>query len=195
LKIEKQGGGAIGGSDFSMFNFQFSIQNRSVRILGIDPGSVTTGFGVIDYERGRLSLIEQGSISTPRGAELPERLGVIHERLLGVIARTTPAAMAVETPFAGHNVKSLIQLAHARGVILLAARSARLDVYEYSPRSVKSAVVGYGGAEKEQVAKMVRMLLPGCATLKMSADASDALAIAICHAHTAGTAARLKIRA
>ncbi len=166
-----------------------------MRILGIDPGSVTTGFGVVDYERGRLSLVEQGSISTPRGAELAERLGIIHEKLVTVIARTNPVAAAVETPFAGNNVKSLIQLAHARGVILLAARSARLEVFEYSPRSVKSAVVGFGGAEKEQVAKMVRMLLPGCASLKMSADASDALAIAICHAHTAGTAARLKLRA
>jgi crossover junction endodeoxyribonuclease RuvC len=166
-----------------------------VRILGIDPGSVTTGFGVIDYERGRLALVEQGSISTPRGAELPERLGIIHERLLAVIARARPAAVAVETPFAGHNIKSLIQLAHARGVILLAIRSAQLEVFEYSPRSVKSAVVGYGGAEKEQVAKMVRMLLPGCASMKMSVDAADALAIAICHAHTAGTAARMKIRA
>jgi crossover junction endodeoxyribonuclease RuvC len=166
-----------------------------VRILGIDPGSICTGFGVIDYERGRLGLIEQGSIGTPRGAELSERLGIIHEGLRDVIGRTRPEAAAVETPFAGQNVKSLIQLAHARGVILLAVRSAAVDMYEYSPRSVKSAVVGYGGAEKEQVAKMVRMLLPGCASLKMSADAADALAIAICHAHTAGSATRLKIRA
>jgi crossover junction endodeoxyribonuclease RuvC len=166
-----------------------------MRILGVDPGSVTTGFGVIDYERGRLALVEQGSIGTRRGAELSERLGEIHARLLEVIARTQPVAAAVESPFAGQNVKSLIQLSHARGVILLAVRSAALEVFEYSPRSVKSAVVGYGGAEKEQVAKMVRMLLPGCATLKMSVDAADALAIAICHAHTAGTAARLKIRA
>lgn len=166
-----------------------------MRILGIDPGSVNTGYGVVDYERGRLTLVDQGSINTRRGAELPERLAHIHETLLAVIARNQPAAAAVETPFAGQNVKSLIQLAHARGVILLAARSANLELFEYAPRSVKSAIVGYGGAEKEQVAKMVRMLLPGCATLKMSADASDALAIAICHAHTAGTAARLKIRA
>jgi crossover junction endodeoxyribonuclease RuvC len=166
-----------------------------VRILGIDPGSLTTGYGVVDYERGKLSLVDQGSINTRRGAELAERLAHIHEGLLAVIARTQPVAAAVETPFAGNNVKSLIQLAHARGVILLAARSANLELFEYAPRSVKSAVVGYGGAEKEQVAKMVRILLPGCATLKMSADASDALAIAICHAHTAGTAARLKIRA
>jgi crossover junction endodeoxyribonuclease RuvC len=163
-----------------------------VRILGIDPGSVTTGFGIIDYERGRLSLVEQGSIGTKRGAELAERLVTIHERLVEVINRTTPLAVAVETPFAGQNVKSLIQLSHARGVILLAARAAQLDVFEYSPSTVKNAVVGYGGAEKEQVAKMVRMLLPGCALLKMTADASDALAIAICHAHTAGTTARPK---
>jgi crossover junction endodeoxyribonuclease RuvC len=165
-----------------------------VRILGIDPGSVTTGFGIIDYERGKLSLVEQGSIGTKRGAELAERLVTIHEALVGVIARTTPIAVAVETPFAGRNVKSLIQLSHARGVILLAARTAALEVFEYSPSTVKNAVVGYGGAEKEQVAKMVRMLLPGCASIKMTADASDALAIAICHAHTAGTTARLKVR-
>jgi len=169
--------------------------NRFVRILGIDPGSVTTGFGVVDYERGKLALVEYGAIATRRGAELPERLGVIHEQLLEVLRRTAPQAVAVETPFAGQNVKSLIQLAHARGVILLAARAAAVEIFEYSPRSVKSAVVGYGGAEKDQVAKMVRMLIPGCASMKMSADASDALAIAICHAHTAGTTARLTIAA
>ena len=164
-----------------------------MRILGVDPGSITTGFGVIDCERGQLALVEQGSIGTPRGAELADRLCRIHEQLLEVIARNKPEAVAVEAPFGGVNVKSLIQLAHARGVILLAARSARLDVFEYSPRSVKSAVVGYGGAEKEQVAKMVRMLIPAVAKLVMSADAADALAVAICHAHTASTAARLKI--
>ncbi|HEU4888128.1 MAG TPA: crossover junction endodeoxyribonuclease RuvC [Thermoanaerobaculia bacterium] len=166
-----------------------------MRILGVDPGSVTTGFGVIDYERGRLILVEHGAITTKRGAELSERLVVIHDGLREIITRTRPQAIAVETPFAGNNVKSLIQLAHARGVILLAAHSAALPLFEYSPRSVKNAVVGYGAAEKEQVAKMVRILLPACGAMKMSADASDALAIAICHAHTAGTNARLQIRA
>jgi crossover junction endodeoxyribonuclease RuvC len=166
-----------------------------VRILGIDPGSITTGFGVVEYDRGRLSLVEQGSIATPRGAALPERLARIHRGVSEVIARTSPFSVAVETPFAGRNVNSLVQLAQARGVILLAVEEARLEVFEYSPRSVKSAVVGYGGAEKEQVAKMVRMLIPNCAAMKMTVDASDALAIAICHAHTAGTNARLKIRA
>lgn len=166
-----------------------------MRILGVDPGSVTTGFGVIDHDRGRLTLVEQGVIRTRRDAELPERLADIYGGLGEVIARTRPDAVAVETPFAGRNVKSLIQLAHARGVILLAVKTAALEVHEYSPTTVKSAVVGYGGAEKEQVAKMVRMLLPGCTSLKMVADASDALAVAICHAHTAATATRLKIRA
>ena len=166
-----------------------------MRILGIDPGSITTGFGVIDYEHGRLALIDQGSIGTRRGADLPERLQKIHDGLLAVIERHVPEAIAVETPFAGQNVKSLIQLAHARGVVLLAASRAGVEVFEYAPRSVKSAVVGYGAAEKEQVATMVRRLLPACATIKMAADASDALAIAICHAHTSGTSAKLKIRA
>ena len=166
-----------------------------MRILGVDPGSITTGFGVIDYEKGRLSLVDQGSITTQRGAELAARLVRIHEELLAVIARTTPVAVAIETPFAGQNVKSLIQLAHARGVILLAVQSAKLEVFEYAPRSVKSAVVGYGAAEKEQVSKMVRLLLPGCAALELGADAADALAVAICHAHSNGRNARLKVRA
>src|SRR3954453_572363 len=164
-----------------------------MRILGVDPGSITTGFGVIDCERGRLALVDQGSIGTTRGAELADRLCRIHEQLLAGIEGNRPEDVAIEAPFGGANVKSLIQLAHARGVILLAARNARLDIFEYSPRSVKSAVVGYGAAEKEQVAKMVRMLLPGCGNLVMSTDASDALAVAICHAHTAGTAERLRI--
>ena len=164
-----------------------------MRILGVDPGSITTGFGVIDYERGRMTLVEQGSITTARGAELADRLCRIHEQLIALIVRTAPQAVAIEAPFGGTNTKSLIQLAHARGVILLAARSARVEIFEYSPRSVKSAVAGYGGAEKEQVAKMVRMHIPSAAKLVMSADASDALAVAICHAHTASTAARLKI--
>ena len=166
-----------------------------MRILGVDPGSIITGFGVIDYERGRLALVEQGAIGTKRGAELAERLERIHQELCAVIHRTQPDAIAVETPFAGHNVKSLVQLAHARGVILLAAQSARLEIFEYAPRSVKSAVVGYGAAEKEQVMKMVRLLLPGCAAMQLAADAADALAVAICHAHTAGRNVRLKVRA
>lgn len=155
------------------------------RILGIDPGSVVTGYGVIDSIKGKLHLVEQGQIRTKRGEELCERLDQIYTGICEVIARTEPEAVAVETPFSGLNAKSLIQLAQARGVILLAVHSAGLAVHEYSPRSIKSAVVGYGGAEKQQIGRMVRLLVNGIDGAKISADAADALAIAICHAHSA----------
>src|SRR5512146_2666454 len=100
-----------------------------MRILGVDPGSITTGFGVIEFERGRLALVEQGSIGTPRAAALAERLSRIHQSIVAVIARTAPAAIAIESPFAGQNAKSLIQLSHARGVILLAAQEASLEIF------------------------------------------------------------------
>jgi len=169
---------------FDILHFAFCIYTPPVRILGVDPGSVATGFGVIDSIRGKLSVIEQGSIRSARSADLSTRLQRIHQILGEVIQRTRPMAAAVETPFSGLNPKSLIQLSHARGVILLAAREGGLELFEYSPRSVKSAVVGYGAAEKEQVEKMVRLLLGLEAGLKIDADAADALAVAICHAHS-----------
>src|SRR5438105_15713400 len=103
-----------------------------MRILGIDPGSISTGFGVIDADRGRLMLIEHGSISTRRGCDLPDRLQQIHDGLLSVIARTSPPAVAVDTPFAGQNMKSRVELAHARGASLLAIRRADLAVLDYA---------------------------------------------------------------
>ncbi|MEO8216669.1 MAG: crossover junction endodeoxyribonuclease RuvC [Acidobacteriota bacterium] len=164
-----------------------------MRVLGVDPGSVKTGFGVVDYDGGRLTLVEQGAINTSRGAELCDRLETIYRVLGEVIARTNPAVLAVETPFAGINPRSLIQLAQARGVILLAARTAGLRIFEYSPRSIKSAVVGYGAAEKAQVSKMVQLLIVEARTLTLSPDAADALAVAICHAHSAGSQQRLRM--
>lgn len=164
-----------------------------LRILGIDPGSQVTGFGAIEQFRGKLSLVEQGCIRAGRGGDLAARLRVIYDEVLAVIARTRPDVVAVESPFHGLNVKSVIQLSHARGVILLAASTAGLPVFEYAPRSVKSAVVGYGAAEKQQVGRMVRLLVGGVGEAKVTADAADALAIAICHAHTAGPA-RLRLR-
>lgn len=165
----------------------------ATRILGIDPGSQVTGFGVIEHRRGKLALVEQGCIRAGRGGELAERLRIIHEATLAVIARCRPDVVAVESPFHGLNAKSVIQLSHARGVILLAAASSGLPLFEYSPRSVKSAVVGYGAAEKAQIGHMVRLLVSGTGDQKIGADAADAIAIAICHAHTAG-AARLRVR-
>lgn len=156
-----------------------------MRILGIDPGSVNTGFGVIDHIKGKLTLVELGAIRCSKIDDFPNRLHLIYTGLLEVIQRTGPVVVAIEAPFAGKSMKSLIQLAHARGVALLAARSANLEIVEYAPKTIKSAVVGYGAAEKEQVERMVRLLVPDVAKLKMSADAADALAVAICHAHTA----------
>jgi len=166
-----------------------------MRVLGVDPGSVRTGYGIVDLISGRLSLVDQGTIQTTKGEELSFRLQRIFEGLIAIITLHKPDEVAVETPFAGLNVKSLVQLCQARGVILLAAQTCNLAIHEYSPRSVKSAVVGYGAAEKEQVAKMVRVLLPGCAEMTLGPDAADALAIAICHAHSAGMASRVRIAA
>jgi crossover junction endodeoxyribonuclease RuvC len=164
-----------------------------LRILGIDPGSLITGYGVIEQSGGRLLLVDQGCIRARREGDFAGRLETIYTSLTEIIRRNVPEAVAIETPFSGLNPRSLIQLAQARGVILLAARTSGVELFEYSPRTVKSAVVGYGGAEKEQVAKMVRMLLPGCATLEMTADAADALAVAICHANSYRLNARLRI--
>lgn len=166
-----------------------------MRVLGVDPGSITTGYGIIDQIRGRLTLVDQGSVRTVRGEELSARLEKIFAALTLLMREHRPEAVAVETPFAGLNIKSLIQLSHARGVILLAARTCGIEIHEYSPRSVKSAVVGYGAAEKDQVAKMVRVLIPSCATLEIGPDAADALAVAICHANSAGMAAHIRLAA
>jgi len=162
----------------------------TIRIIGIDPGSRATGYGVVDHSGSEIRLVAQGTIRPKAAAGFPERLQTIFDGLCEVIERTRPDVAAVETPFSGLNPRSLIQLAHARGVILLAARKHGLEVFEYSPRSVKSAVVGYGGAEKHQVATMVSLLVTGLAKEKMSSDAADAVAIAICHAHTAGSPKR-----
>ena len=156
-----------------------------MRILGVDPGSVNTGYGVIDHIKGKLSLVEQGAIRCSKIDELPNRLHLIYGGLLEVIQRTAPQVVAIEAQFAGKSMKSLIQLAHARGVAILAARNAELAIFEYAPNTIKSAVVGYGSAEKEQVERMVRLLLPEVSRLKISPDAADALAVAICHAHSA----------
>ncbi len=171
---------------------ELARQPAPFRILGVDPGSQATGFGVVEQLRGKLTLVEQGCIRAGRG-EFPARLQAIYEALVAVIDRTRPEVVAVEAPFYGVNVKSVIQLSHARGVILLAAATAGLRVFEYSPRSVKSAVVGYGGAEKQQIGRMVRLLVSGAADEAITADAADAIAIAICHAHSAGPE-RLRLR-
>jgi crossover junction endodeoxyribonuclease RuvC len=158
--------------------------------MGVDPGSETTGYGVIESDGRRYVLIECSGIRTSPKLSFAERLLAISEKLQEVLERLTPQACAVEETFYAVNVKSALKLGHVRGVVLLAAARAGVDVFEYSPLEIKSALVGYGRAEKEQVQEMVRLLLK----LKeppQPLDASDALAVAICHANTASTNSRL----
>lgn len=150
------------------------------RILGLDPGSLRTGFGVIDCSGGQLTIVAQGCIATS-GGPLADRLRLIHSRVAELIAEHRPQEVAVERVFLAKNADSALKLGQARGAAL-AAVPVSLGVHEYAPRAVKLAVVGVGGAEKTQVAHMVKQLLR--VDLRLGADAADALAVAICHAST-----------
>ncbi len=161
-------------------------------ILGLDPGLGCTGWGVIAAEGNRLRHLANGQIRTDAKAELARRLVELHERLAGVIAEHRPEGAAVEEVFVNENGQSTLKLGHARGVVLLAAAASGMPVGEYAPSLVKKAVVGTGGAEKAQVHAMVTRLLPG---VKIAgADAADALAVAITHAHHLGTRRALNLQ-
>ena len=158
-------------------------------ILGLDPGLSTTGWGVIRAEGNRLSHIANGQISTDPKAPLAARLVVLDRALSDLLAEHRPDGAAVEEVFVNTNAQSTLKLGQARGVCLLAAARGGLEVGEYAARLVKKAVVGVGSAEKAQVQAMLRILLPG---VKISgADAADALAVAITHAHHLASARRL----
>ncbi len=153
-----------------------------MRILGIDPGSRVTGYGLIEKQGTRLRHMDNGAINTCSSAPLPDRLQVIYQELVRVIVAYAPDAMAIEQIFMAKNAQSALKLGHARGAAMLAGVNAGLTVAEYSAIDVKKAVVGYGRADKSQVQQMVRMLL-GLPEVAQE-DASDALAVAICHAHS-----------
>ncbi|MDZ7767392.1 MAG: crossover junction endodeoxyribonuclease RuvC [Melioribacteraceae bacterium] len=150
-------------------------------IIGIDPGTITTGFGVIKYYRNELSLIASGTIKTPAVKEMAPRLESIYNELTRLIREYDPDAFALETAFYGKNVQSALKIGYARGVSMLAARHNNLDTAEYSPREVKKSVVGNGAASKEQVQFMIKKLL-GIRKTKIKFDETDALAVAVCHA-------------
>jgi crossover junction endodeoxyribonuclease RuvC len=161
-----------------------------VRVFGIDPGSVRTGYGCIDSDGRRHALIVCGAIAPRAGASLPDRLGEIHGRLRSLIARHRPDCVVIENVFHARNVKSALVLGHARGVALLAAAQAGLPVVEYTPTAIKASVAGYGRAGKTQMQYMVKGLL-GLDAAPAPHDAADALAIALCHVHASGPVARL----
>lgn len=153
-------------------------------ILGLDPGLGTTGWGVVAAQGNRLTHVANGQIATDAARPLAERLVTLDSALAGIIDRYRPEAAAVEEVFVNANPQSTLKLGQARGVCLLAAARAGLPVSEYAARLVKKAVVGTGRAEKPQVQAMLRILLPGVALA--GADAADALAVALCHAHHGG---------
>jgi len=149
-------------------------------ILGLDPGSLHTGFGLVDRRGSTVALIEAGRISCPRALALPARLAHLAAGLGELVARHPPDLAALETPFQGLNPRSLIVLSQARGALLAVLAGRGVAITEYSPAEVKSAVTGNGRADKLQVARMVRLLLGPQAAVTMSPDATDALALALC---------------
>ena len=155
-----------------------------MRVFGIDPGSGRTGYGCIDSDGSRHRLVTCGALSAAPGAALPEKLSAIHATLKKLIAAHRPDCVVIENLFHAKNARSALILGHARGVAMLAAVDAGLPVIEYTPAEVKVAVVGYGRAEKSQMQQMVKLLL-GLDAAPTPHDAADALAVAICHLHTA----------
>ena len=157
-------------------------------VLGIDPGTAITGYGLVREDDEGQALVGYGVITTPAGQPLPERLQTIYRGLADVIREHQPEQAAVEELFFSRNVRTALSVGHARGVVLLALADAGLQVYEYKPLEVKQAITGYGGADKQQVQEMVRMLLD-LERVPQPDDAADAVAVAVCHIHSARMAA------
>ena len=160
-----------------------------MRIFGIDPGSERTGYGCVETDGSRHAIVVCGAITTPALASFPDKLLAIHSRLASLLEECRPDAVAIENLFHAANVRSALKLGHARGVAMLAAVEAHLPVFEYTPAEIKRAVVGYGRAEKPQVQHMMKLLL-GLSAVPTPHDAADALAVAICHSHSAPGALR-----
>ena len=163
-----------------------------MRVLGIDPGSETTGWGVIEADGRGYRLVECGAVRASIGQKLPARLLRIADALEEIIQRHSPDACAIEDGFLATNVKVTLRLGQVRGVAMLVAERAAIEIHEYSPRLVKQTVVGHGNAEKFQVQQMVKTLL-SLTAIPEPHDAADALAVAICHFHHAAFAERVLV--
>jgi len=158
------------------------MTKESKIILGIDPGTKITGYGVISVQTNKLSLLDYGCIKPPANYPLEKRYLIIYNSLEQIIEKYAPAAVAVETQFMNKNAQSAMKLGMARGVAILAATKRDIPIFEYAPKKAKLSVVGTGQASKYQVQKMVQNLL-GLAQIPTPEDAADALSLAICHAH------------
>jgi len=159
-----------------------------VLVLGIDPGTAITGYGLVRENGEGLALVDCGVITTPAGQPLPTRLQAIYQGLIDVVRQHGPDTAAVEELFFSRNVRTALSVGQARGVALLALADSDLPIHEYKPLEVKQAVAGYGGADKQQVQEMVRMLLH-LDYVPQPDDAADAVAVAVCHIHSARMAA------
>jgi len=151
-----------------------------MRILGIDPGTVAMGYGVIDSSGDETTLVDCGVFDCPKRSPIGERLSFLYGELEKIISRYQPEAVAIEQPFVAKNVRSTLAIGKAQAVAILAAANRGIPSYEYTPTQVKQRVADYGGSSKEQVQEMVRLQL-GLAEVPQPADAADALAVAICH--------------
>jgi len=160
-------------------------------VLGIDPGLAITGYGAVKKSGNRLVALEYGAITTSSNSPFPDRLDQIYDALSGVFMRCSPEVVAMEELFFAANVKTALAVGQARGVAVLAAVKAGARVVEYKPTQVKQSIVGYGRAEKGQMQKMTRVLL-NLKELPRPDDAADALALAICHIHSAGLEGKIK---
>jgi crossover junction endodeoxyribonuclease RuvC len=164
-----------------------------LRIIGIDPGIATTGYGLVESDGQRSIMHTFGCVTTASDLATPARLELIYRGLTEVVEIYRPDVMAVEKLFFAKNCKSVMQVGEARGVALLVGRLAKLPILEYTPLQIKQAVVGYGRAEKSQVQQMVKVLL-GLQMIPRPDDAADALAVALCHAHTGSNSAAINRR-
>lgn len=166
-------------------------ENNRLRVLGVDPAVAgAIGYGVIQLESSRATCMRYGALKLPRQLAFGSRLREIHCLIAGLVDEFQPDAVAVESVFTSLNMRTALKLAEMRGVILLAAAQAKIAAHSYSPREIKASVAGFGAASKQQIQQMVRSLLD-LDVIPQPADASDALAVALCHAHTARARERL----
>ena len=151
-----------------------------MRVLGIDPGTVVIGYGVIESDGDRVSMVDCGALTSPPRLPVAERLSNLYNQLCEIVSRHQPDAVAVETPFVGRNVSSALAIGKAQAIAILAAANKGIPTYEYSPAKIKQRVANYGTSSKEQVQKMVSLQL-GLSEVPEPDDAADALATALCH--------------
>ena len=155
-----------------------------MRVMGIDPGTAITGWGVVEGDGNQLTMVAYGTVTTPAGTPLPQRLQTIYRELTEIIQKWQPETAAIEELFFSKNAKTALAVGHGRGAAMLALANAGLSIVEYKPLEIKQAITGHGGADKQQMQQMVKLLLE-LDDIPRPDDAADGLAVAICHLHSA----------